>query len=58
MTQDFSWNKTIGMINGYQATKISQVGKDGNNTSIETYLKKFGGYDVSGFTGNSRIAKN
>ena len=38
MTQDFSWNKTIGMINGYQATKISQVGKDGKTIKSDTYI--------------------
>ncbi len=48
MTQDFSWNKTIGMINGYQATKISQVGKDGKTIKSDIYIdfNQDGIYDV------------
>lgn len=42
----------------YLASGGKKIKKDGNGTSLERYLKEFGGYDVSGFTGNSRIAKN
>ena len=47
-----------GGLKKYIRSGGKNIPKDGNDTSIETYLKKFGGYDVSGFTGNSRIAKS
>ena len=47
-----------GGLKRYIRSGGKDIPKDGNKTSIETYLKKFANYDVSGFTKNSRIAKN
>lgn len=39
-----------GGVGNYTSTKGRTVPKDGNGTSIEEYLKKFAGYDVSEIT--------
>ena len=40
-----------GNVNKYLKSNGKNVQKDGNGISLEEYLKKFAGYDVSEFTG-------